>query len=408
LEDPVADALRTLRIEFETPEAYQREYDSNLFNGGAFVRTEEGFELRAAVRVQLWFEYARQSVTLDAEVVHIVPPEMTEMGGVAGVAVQFQIPVAELREQLGSLALQTLDTSTLQADAGQRDAPRKPVRVAAQIEGEHEVVAGQTRNLSLTGALVDVGGQAVPLGETVTLRLEHPSSGEQRSIPAQVARQVESNGEISALAVHFTPMAADREELERFVEELQGIEHTRRLGGISGPIAELGPQSLLQMFAASASEGTLVLRLDQEEGVICFEGGLLRLAQLGSTTGMKALVRMLSWRDGVFEFQARIDSRDFPDPPFPLEAALFDAVRQIDEGSTVDQRQFPLNGKLLCCKSAEADASESPSKVEAAVLDLATAGFTVQRALEVIPEPDPEIFRALQSLTDAGLLEVEV
>ena len=57
--------------------------------------------------------------------------------------------------------------------------------------------------------------------------------------------------------------------------------------------------------------------------------------------------------------------------------------------------------------SGDLDAYGTPSKVEAAVLDLATAGFTVQRALEVIPEPDPEIFRALQALVEAKLLALE-
>jgi Tfp pilus assembly protein PilZ len=401
--------MRTLRIAFETPEAFHREYDSNLVNGGAFLRTQDAFELREPVRVELYFDYGDESLALDAEVVHIVPPDMVEMGGVPGVAVQFHDPVGEIRERLGAVArINAASASARAADGGQRGAARKPVRVVAQIEAaDGTVVTGNTRNLSLTGVLVSVSGPALPLGASVTVTLEHPTTGERKSIPAEVVRQVESNGEISAIAMHFKHDEADREEVERFVEELQGIEHTRRLGGISGPIAEIGPQSLLQMFATSSRQGTLVLRRDQEEGVICFEGNVLRLVQLGSTTGMKALVRMLAWRDGVFEFQARIDERDFKDAPFPLEAALFDAVRQIDEATRVDPQQFPLQGRLLRVEGADEDAYGSPSKVEAAILDLATAGFTVQRALEVIPEPDPEIFRALHALKEAGLIDLE-
>jgi len=37
-------------------------------------------------------------------------------------------------------------------------------------------------------------------------------------------------------------------------------------------------------------------------------------------------------------------------------------------------------------------------------VDLARAGFTVQRMVDVIPEPDPEIYRALGSLLDGGVL----
>lgn len=398
---------RRLSVGFETPEAFQREFDSNLSNGGAFVHTDESFELRETLEVELCFDYSGHAVVLAAEIVHIVTPELAQATGGPGVAVQFQLPVGELRERLGELATAPSVSATGHADAGQRSAQRKPVRIAAHIQGDREVVSGETRNLSLTGVLVGVGGYSLPLGEQVSVQLEHPTTGEQRMIPGEVVRQVETNGEISAVAVEFTPEPENEEETRRFVEELQSAEHARRLGGISGPIEELGPQSLLQMFATSSPTGTLVLRRDQEEGIICFEGGLLRLAQLGSTTGMKALVRMLSWREGIFEFQGRLDDREFKDAPFPLEAALFDAVRQIDEGTTVDQRQFPLHARLVPCPDGDVDAYGAPSKVEAAVLDLAAAGFTVQRALEVIPEPDPEIFRALQSLTEGLLLTLE-
>lgn len=398
--------LPSLRVSFESPEVFQREFDSNLTNGGAFVRTEENFALRQAVDVELCFEYSGQTLTLRAEIVHIIPPEMAGVGGAPGVAVQFQMPVRDLREQLGALAI-PVPESGVNVDSGQRGSQRKPVRVAAQIQGDREVISGHTRNLSLTGVLVGVGGQALALGEIVSVTLEHPTTGEQKTIPGRVARQVVSNGEVSALAIEFTLNEAEREETERFVETLQSVEHTRRLGGISGPIGDIGPQSLLQMFATSSQRGTLMLRCDQEEGVICFDAGLLRLAQLGSTTGMKALVRMLSWRTGVFEFHARIDEREIKDAPFPLEAALFDAVRQIDEGATVDQKNFPLRAKLARRAGGDLDAFATPSKVEAAVLDLATAGFTVQRALEVIPEPDPEIFKALQALVEAELLTLE-
>ena len=47
---------------------------------------------------------------------------------------------------------------------------------------------------------------------------------------------------------------------------------------------------------------------------------------------------------------------------------------------------------------------EDLSKVEAAVLDLARAGFTVRRILDFIPEPDSEIYRALESLSDRAAI----
>lgn len=403
----MAAARPSLRIAFDSAEAFQREFDSNLSNGGAFVRTERALDLRAQVDVELCLNWCKKSIKLEAEVVHLVPREMAGVGATPGVAVQFLLPVQTLRERLGALVVTSKRSADTRKDAGMRKAQRKPVRVAAQIETGGAVLSGQTRNLSLTGVLVGVGGQGVPIGQTVSLMLEHPQTRERKAIAGRVVRHVQSEGDVSALAVEFTPGDADREGIERFVEDLQSIEHARRLGGISGPIAELGPESLIQMFATTATRGTLVLRCGQEEGIIAFEKGLLRVAQIGSTTGMKALVRMLSWRDGVFEFQSRIDDSLIAGAPFPLEAALLDAVRQMDEGTTVASDRFPLHARLVRT-DGDLGAHGEPSKVEAALLDLAGAGFTVQRALEVIPEPDPEIFRGLRSLVDAGLVELVV
>jgi hypothetical protein len=46
------------------------------------------------------------------------------------------------------------------------------------------------------------------------------------------------------------------------------------------------------------------------------------------------------------------------------------------------------------------------SKTEAAVIDLVRAGFSVRRMVAIIPEPDPEIHRALASLHDQGVIVV--
>lgn len=394
---------RSLVVAFDTPESFQQEYDSNLSNGGVFVRTEDEFALREAVSVTLDLAFAGESLTLDAEIVHVVPAAVAGLGSAAGVAVQFAMPIAQLRERLSTVVTEALMAGTVDEESGVRSAPRKSARVTVTLEADGESWVGQTRNLSQTGALVSAEGREIAVGTKVRVHLEHPSSGHRMAVPGEVVRQVVTGGEVSALGVCFAPDVDERESLESFIEELQGVEHTRRLGGISGPLEDLGPPNLLQMFATSAPKGTLILRNEQEEGVIVFEGGLLRLARIGSATGMKALVRLLGWSEGTFEFQTHFDETDIHEPPFPLEAAMLDAVRQIDENARMDPQRFPLHAKL---RVADADVV-ADSKVEEAVLDLAQAGFTVQRVLEVVPESDPEVFRALASLVDGGFLAIE-
>jgi hypothetical protein len=345
--------------------------------------------------------FCKKKLRVNGEIVHIVTREMSQVGATPGVAVQFEGSVQEIRTRLDPLVIACGAPLHQPPDSGRRRQPRVAARVAARIEGAGEEVEGHTRNLSRSGALIAVpGGGGPAVGERVRVTLEHPGTGEAMEVEARVARQVETAGAVSALGLEFETPAARRAEVERFVETLQTAEHTRRLGGISGALAELGAQDLLQMFGTSAQVGTLIFRRGEDEAMVGFEAGMLRYARLGPTTGMKALVRMLAWKDGVFEFHARLDPVKHPEAPLPLEPAMFDAVRQIDEGNRIDRRRFPLDAKPRIL----AGASDVEGKTAEAVLDLARAGFNVQRILDVIPEPDPEIYAALVQLLDGGAI----
>lgn len=395
-----------LEVEYRTPAAFGQDYQANLSSGGVFVATERSLQAREIVRVQLRLVWCDRTIDLEGEVVHIVPAEMAGVGGRPGVAVQFLTAPSELRDRLAPLCADSERTPATASLGEERRAPRKPVRVGARIDFGERSLAGRTRNLSRSGVLIELRQGSIPVGARVRVGLHHPATSEELAMDGVVVRQVETGGRVSAVAVRFEPDASSREAVDQLVDALHGAEHTRRLGAICGPIAELGPQSIVQMFATTARRGTIFLRRGEEEGSICFEGGLLRAVRLGAATGMKALVRMLAWRDGTFEFHTSLEESSTGDAPFPLEAAVFDAVRQIDEGARVDASAFPLQARMIARHSGEGEFSGALSKVEEALLDLASAGFTVQRALEVIPEPDPDIFRALRSLIDGDMLEL--
>jgi len=399
----VAHDTAWLEVEYADADAFSRDYRANLSSGGVFVETEAAFEARQTVRVRLSLHWLAREIDLEGEIVHIVPPEMAGMGGRPGVAVQFFDDPGAVRERLGSFAAETEPKAAPAVDET-RIAPRRAVRVVARIETPDGVATGRTRNLSQSGVLIGIEEGVVAIGMVVRVTLRHPLTEEELWVEGSVVREVRSDERVEAVAVHFDPGGTRRGDVNHFIESVQSAEHTRRLGGISGPIAELGPQSIVQMLANTAPRGTILLRRAEEEGLVCFEGGLLRKVRLGAMTGMKALVRMLSWREGTFEFHTTLEEPG-GEAPFPLEAAILDAVRQIDEGQRVDPSGFPLQARLVA-SGGQGEFSGSLSKVESALLDLAGAGFTVQRALEVIPEPDPDIFRALRDLIDGGVLEL--
>lgn len=395
--------MRVLRISFSEAAAFQREYLQNLVNGGVFIATDQAFELREAVRVEIDLAFCKQKLRVNGEIVHRLPREMGQVGATPGVAVQFEGSVQEIRQQLEPLVIACGVPLVKPPEPGRPRQPRVAARVAARIEGGGEGIAGHTRNLSRTGALVSVQGESPSVGERVRLTLEHPTTGEEMKVNARVARQIETAGSVSAVGVEFETPAGRRQEVERFVENVQTAEHTRRLGGIRGSIGALGAQNLLQMFGTASRTGTLIFHRGEEEASVGFQGGMLRFAQQGPTTGMKALVRMLVWSEGSFEFHTRLDPVSHPEAPLPLEAALLDAVRQIDEARRIDSRRFPLEAKPRVTDAP----TDLKGKTVEAVLDLSRAGFSVQRILDVIPEPDPEIYSALNQLLDSGAISLD-
>ena len=392
-----------LEVEYDSATAFCEDFHANLSNGGVFVGTDGTFEPRQTVVVRLCLQWCEEEIDLEGEIVHLVPPEMAGASGSPGVAVQFLAGPAEVRDRVGVHAEEKAPKPKA-VDGETRVSPRRMVRLPASIHFGSKEVEGRTRNLSHTGVLIGLESGTVKKGEEVSVALRHERSGEVLEVAGRVVRELRGETRVEAVAIHFDE-TADASSIAHFLEIVQSSEHARRLGGISGPIAELGPASIVQMLATTAQRGTILLRSGEEEGVICFEGGLLRKLRLGSVGGMKALVRMLSWREGTFEFHTTLEEIG-GEPPLPFEAAMLDAVRQIDEGNRIDATVFPLQARLVGTASKEGDFTGSLSKVEEALLDLATAGFTVQRSLEVIPEPDPDIFRALQNLIDGGMLEL--
>jgi len=399
----VTPQQRTLRISFASPQDFEREYTANLMSGGAFIPTDEDFHLRENVGVHLSLDFCDQSLLLCGEVVHRVDPTMASAGATAGVAVQFLDTANDLRRQLEPLVDASGNFQCAPPDLGNRDSKRVKARVMALVQGGGFSITGQTRNLSQSGMLVDVLGKAIPVGQQVSITLHHPVTSEAHHLAGEVMRQILSGGEVAAVGIRFNPEVPDATGMHRFIEAVQQAEHSRSLGGIRGSLDELKPPGLLTMFSSASPQGTLTLqRGTEEQGVIGFAGGRFCYAHLGAVSGMKALIRLLEWTEGTFEFHASIDREKLLPDPIPLEAAIIDAVRRMDEGARVDPTSFPPDASPRLAGGA--NDLESPTKVESAVLDLVGAGFTVERIVEIIPESDPEIYCALGSLLEQGAI----
>ena len=93
--------------------------------------------------------------------------------------------------------------------------------------------------------------------------------------------------------------------------------------------------------------------------------------------------------------------------PHPLiSARVLDrsATRRIDEAARRKTPGFEPALRFRVDREALA-ATGALGKTEEAVLDLAAAGFTVRRILDVIPEDDAQVSAALLALCERGILE---
>jgi Tfp pilus assembly protein PilZ len=447
---------RKLRIEYRTEDAFRREYAQNIAKGGIFIPTKYQLELRDAVEIELVLAFLDQSVVLPGEVVHCIPPEMAATGAAPGVAIQFSIAAEEVRSKLEPFAGSGAVADERAQGTGRREAPRSRARVFAQVELDGTWVDGITRNVSSSGALIAVPGEPPAVGRRLKVRINHPTNDEQMIIPGVIARHVESAG-TTCLGIQFHVPEARHAAVSEFVNRVRAVEHNRRLGGINGPIEDLGIRSVLGMFARAAPEGMLTLTRGAEEGYITIRRGRLR-ARLGPLTGRAALDAMLAWSDGSFEFEARADDAlvdgdavgvdevsgsssgsqvgsdeeellliDLDELAAPVvssparAAAIGPGGRPIEDDDSIgsfalDDAQIrlesrmqvdaaPITATAVLGLGREQDRS-GLGKVEEALLDLAAVGMTVAKAIEIIPESEAQVYAALRTLVDEGFLEL--
>ena len=284
-------------------------------------------------------------------------------------------------------------------------ADRESVRVPVVVRSPTGTsLRGRSRNLSESGVLVSIDGEELVEGRAVTVSLIHPRTGEALNVRGKIARRIEGNGVICAAAIALIPKPEERDDLHDFVEEIHEIERTYRQRGIRGHLQELGAVSLIHMFSALAPRGTLTVSSGVEEGTIAFEGSHLVLAEVGSVDGVKALARILSWRQGRFEFRAQMDAVTAERPRVPLERMMESALAIVEEEGQLAGPVLSPDQRFLVNHHKLGDLEAPLTKSEESVLELAAADFTLRRIMDVIPDNDAQVRAAILSLVQRGLL----
>jgi Tfp pilus assembly protein PilZ len=407
----VGHAYRVLGVTFASRADLEREYSENLAHGGLFIPGSFDLLYGEPVIVLVDLPFVSGAIELEGCVVQNVPPEFEENGGRSGVAVEIENSPEEIRLALDGELGDQLVPEVKETIEG-RVAPRSKAEVRARVcvAGVSELM-GRTRNLSLAGVLVGIDSDAPPVGAEVSVWILHPTSGEERSIPGVIVRhEIDASDRPTAVGIQFLVPECQAKETIAYLNRVKASEHARRLGGISGSINTLGVSDLLSSFGMCIPAGRFTLMRAGEVGTIQIQDGVMHSVQIGAAFGIKALVRMLAWNDGNFEFHAITEpdsSSSSSEWSMPIEVGLLEAARFLDENRRDVQAALPRDCGLRVEHRIIDVEDPSLSKIDQSILDLAGLGMTVARLIDTIQEPDRLVEDCILDLIERGAIRVD-
>lgn len=400
------EAAPTLRVAFATREEFEEVYAQDVAFGALFLPGEVERRPGERVLLRLAFGFCDAEVELDGDVAALVPAKLAEAGVSAGAAIQLLPPGDELRRRLEAATGLSLPPVDALCSDPRRSAPRFAARTEVVLEVANRAFPAETLDVSYNGMLVLLCGLDLSVGTDLVACLVHPKSREEIRLEARVMNQTPCDHGVMAVGLQFL-YAMDRvDEVMAFVDDLQGFHHARKLATVAGSLQETPLEAVLETFSALASAGTLELHRGDDEGRIAYADGQIVYATTGLVSGTKALGRMFTWTDARFEFQPGVRPIDAPESPMPLESALFAAAVQRDDFSMLSLGQlspetcFEIDDERCALAKAEL------GPLEAAIADNAGAGFPLGALLDILPESDVAIYKALCKLLGDGVLAV--
>lgn len=437
----------SLHVRFKDLQDFQREFAHNLKLGAIFLGTEQDFHPGAIVNVVLNLDFGGAAVSIVGEVVSVITPALAKAGDTApGISIRLaDHPFALIKrlERLSGIELEpsapmpdtalenqakppqsvapseeptpvsmavpaeeTLENAeAAAAEDDRRVFPREDSSATIHLETPHGTFPGQTANISYSGVLALIEGISIPLQTKVHVRLGDPSVELDLVVEGKVVRQTLCDNGVMAHGIQLLYPADRIDEVQSFIDFLQGFDHARKLGTIAGRLDNADLRTILELFVETSPFGTLSVNYKGEEGKITFSENKILYAMIGLVSGMKALSRMLSWKTGRFEFHPSVDLRETGEPPLAIEQAMFIASVQLDELANMDLSSFDPVGTLNVDSKKLAACKEQLNPVEKEVAGYASAGFTLDAVLDVIPDMDVEIYRALIGLRERGVLQ---
>jgi len=201
---------------------------------------------------------------------------------------------------------------------------------------------------------------------------------------------------------------APRSSLAEKVTQKQDVRRTAdEPPRMSGALEEIPLPDLLQLFGTSKKSGVLVLNSGGRVGRIVLLHGTIRHAGIAGpvpVAPLKAVYRMLDWRQGSFE----LEPPDFDPVADPIDATaqevLMEGIRQQDELNALLAKLPGVERRLELCRPLASSLAElSPQDLE--VLQLAINSRSLTEVFDRASGTDLDTASSLERLIKGGYLQ---
>jgi hypothetical protein len=212
---------------------------------------------------------------------------------------------------------------------------------------------------------------------------------------------------VMALGVQFVYELDRADEVAKFIDGLRSFQHARSLATLSGSLADTPLETVLETFVSVSESGTLCLQRGDERGKIAYQQGEIVYVTMGLLSGTKALDRIFTWEDAVFDFRPEVDPMDGIRERLPLEPAVLAAVVARDELGQLDLTGMDPDWTFSVDAERLAAVASTLDEVGLEIAENARLGFPLCAMLDMLSCSDARIYKTVTELIESGVLRIE-
>ncbi len=174
---------------------------------------------------------------------------------------------------------------------------------------------------------------------------------------------------------------------------------------LAGSVEHLPVTDLLQILSLNGKNAVIELQRGGDRGEIVFERGRAVHAVSGSSTGRKALYRMLGWSEARFRVLPRRNGVGERTLNLKVTDAIMDGLVALDEWNRLrDALPDPRMRLEFADDARDRLINDKVTPAEFDVMARSKKGRSIAEIIEESQLPDGELARAIQSLLKRGVV----